>query len=144
MRAVWIFIIIVSTLVYGCMRRESIERNCFEPFSISPTDYFNTPEPQLWYIIGGNSGDDFLVDNNIFAYVVEGDFAQKMTPLDPDSSVNFTGNVYKFWPSWPEKFLGGGDNNIQFEVFIDRGKFLVFDELERNENIPSIEERCDF
>ncbi|WP_339374282.1 hypothetical protein [Vibrio metschnikovii] len=108
------------------------------------TDYFGTKEPQIWKIIGKNAGDDFLKENEILGFVVDSDFSSFMEPLVDREVLKFTGRVYKFWPSWPEKYLGGGRKNIQYEVLIGYDKYLIFDERPRNKRIPSVEKRCDF
>ncbi|HHF3021678.1 TPA: hypothetical protein ACPJ0R_004755, partial [Vibrio diabolicus] len=141
----WIFVIgCIALLIYSCSRKQDIQDDCFQSFSILATDYFGTNEPQIWKIIGKNAGDDFLKENEILGYVVERDFSSYMEPLANKEILKFTGRVYKFWPSWPQKHLGGGRKNIQYEVLIDHGKYLVLDKRSRNKHIPLVEKRCDF
>lgn len=141
----WIYVVgCIVLLIYNCSRKEHIESDCFQPFSMLATVYFDTDEPQIWKIIGRNAGDDFLLDNEISGFVVERDFAQYMEPLPENGVLKFTGRVYKFWPSWPEKYIGGGNKNIQYEVLVSNGKYLVFDDNPRNKHIPPLDKRCDF
>ncbi|WP_217557902.1 hypothetical protein [Vibrio metschnikovii] len=141
----WICVVgCISLLMYSCSRKQDIQDDCFQPFSILATDYFGTKEPQRWKIIGKNAGDDFLKENEILGFVVDSDFSSFMEPLVDREVLKFTGRVYKFWPSWPEKYLGGGRKNIQYEVLIGYDKYLIFDERPRNKRIPSVEKRCDF
>ncbi len=141
----WICVIgCIALLMYGCSRKQDIQNDCFQPFSILATDYLDSIEPQVWKIIGRNAGDDFLQENEILGFVVDRDFSSFMEPLTDREVLKFTGRVYKFWPSWPEKYLGGSHKNIQYEVLISHHKYLVFDERPRNKHLPSVEKRCDF
>jgi len=141
----WICVLgCITLLIYSCSRKQEIQNGCFQSFSILATDYFGTSEPQVWKIIGKNAGDDFLLDNEILGFVVDRDFSSYMEPLADREVLKFTGRVYKSWPSWPEKHLGGGRKNIQYEVLINHGKYLVLDRRSRSKHIPSIEKRCDF
>ncbi|WP_041473109.1 hypothetical protein [Vibrio atlanticus] len=141
----WICVLgCITLLIYNCSRKQEIQNGCFQSFSILATDYFGTSEPQVWKIVGKNAGDDFLLDNEILGFVVDSDFSSYMEPLADREVLKFTGRVYKSWPSWPEKHLGGGRKNIQYEVLINHGKYLVLDRRSRSKHIPSIEKRCDF
>lgn len=141
----WVCVVgCIALLVYSCSRKQDIQNGCFPSFSMLATDYFGTNEPHIWRILGNSAGDDFLQENEILGYVVERDFSSDMEPLAKKEILKFTGRVYKFWPSWPEKYLGGGDKNIQYEVLVGSDKYLIFDDSPRNKHIPSFEKRCDF
>lgn len=85
-----------------------------------------------------------MVDSGVMGFVVEYDIVADALPLADDGVLNFTGNVYKFWPSWAEKHIGGGQKNIQLEVELAGQTYLVFSEIPRNERFPVLAHRCEF
>ncbi|MAM00511.1 MAG: hypothetical protein CL583_18885 [Alteromonadaceae bacterium] len=129
-------------LLTGCYRKLVVESDCFAPFSVKATEYLNAESPQIWYAIGGNNGDDELLDLQIRGVIVEYDFAQRMSPLPPESILKFTGNIYKIRPSWAEANIGSGSRHILIEVNMNGEKYLVFDEKPRNSHLPELAPRC--
>ena len=138
--------LLVTGLLFltGCYKKYAFETNCFDPFSIEATEYFDAPSPHIWPLRRSNTQAAELVDSGVMGFVVEYDIVADALPLADDGVLNFTGNVYKFWPSWAEKHIGGGQKNIQLEVELAGQTYLVFSDIPRNERFPVLAHRCEF
>nr|WP_086938051.1 hypothetical protein [Thaumasiovibrio occultus] len=135
---------VVALFLSGCSRIQDIQKDCFQPFAMLATDYFGTEAPHIWNISGNSAGDEFLQENDVLGYIVSDGMGNRKVPLNDGDVLQFTGRVYMIWPSWPEKYLGGSTKNIQYEVVVGDGKYLIFDESPRNKHLPFVQRRCDF
>ncbi|MGM0769068.1 MAG: hypothetical protein ACQEV6_13680 [Pseudomonadota bacterium] len=128
----------------GCYRKYAIETNCFEPFSIEATEYFDAPSPHIWPLRRSNAQAAALLDSGVMGFIVEYDIVSDALPLSDDGVLTFSGNVYKFWPGWAEMHIGGGRKNLQLEVEMADRTYLVFSDTPRNERFPVLAHHCEF
>jgi hypothetical protein len=133
---------------------KQIEENCFYSFSQDVGQFFDVSQSEQAYIwpIGG-VGDDgsdtpFLVNNGINGYILT-----KQVFLSTDTNIissksksklNFTGRVFKKWPSWFEYYVGGDRKRINFEVVYEDKAYLIFEYYMSKELKDTLEPRCTF
>ena len=139
----------------GCsamFKDNQIEENCFYSFSQNVGQFFDVSQGEqayIWTIGGvGDDGSDtpFLVNNGINGYILT-----KQVYLSTDTNIisskvklNFTGRVFKKWPSWFSYYVGGTRKSISLEVVVEDKAYLIFEYYMSKELKDKLEPRCTF
>jgi len=148
MNKLWLLALFILSGCSAGFRDQQIETNCFTPFETESWQFFSTDkgDAYIWLIdIEGRGADDpFLLKNGIKGYVLPDMATSPMEQLESRTKFQFTGRVFRNWPSWAEYYIGGGRKNINLEVTINNQNYLIFEMYIPSRLSSQLQKRCTF
>lgn len=145
---------IVILLLFSFRWNDSweVKSNCFQSSSYSMSDFIEldnrakwTKEDReglplfMWYVpsVKPIPNDEYLTNKGFVGYIVEDSSGNGSIPLEKNTRIQLTGELFFHRHSWIHQIFQPGGFNIVIPVIIDGKKYMTF-EFVLTENLQNI------